>query len=160
MRFYLRRGTLRRDADFSVKLYASCSFLPYLVLTRIRALIGSTSTRMRRSACSPYVSPFLSSPFFSLSPSTYLLNVLTEYPNGAYMQWGLYAGLSVEVAVDLIVAISQCFILRGFETGIRKCVICFACSFACGADVSVSCLRPRFYWGFLDYAGRTMRSGC
>ena len=38
------------------------------------------------------------------------------------MQWGLYAGLSVEVAADLIVAISQCILLRGFETGIRRCV--------------------------------------
>ncbi|KAI0707453.1 hypothetical protein C8T65DRAFT_651035 [Cerioporus squamosus] len=34
--------------------------------------------------------------------------------------WGLYAGLSTEVVVDLIVALSQCILLRAFETGIRS----------------------------------------
>ncbi|PIL32420.1 hypothetical protein GSI_05122 [Ganoderma sinense ZZ0214-1] len=34
--------------------------------------------------------------------------------------WGLYAGLSVEAAVDLVVAIAQVILLRKFETGIRS----------------------------------------
>ncbi|RPD52626.1 hypothetical protein L227DRAFT_617661 [Lentinus tigrinus ALCF2SS1-6] len=45
---------------------------------------------------------------------------LQSYADISHISWGLYAGLSVEVAVDLIVAISQCVLLRGFETGIRS----------------------------------------
>lgn len=37
-------------------------------------------------------------------------------------QWSLYLGLSVEATVDLIVAVAQCLLLKGFETGIRRCV--------------------------------------
>ena len=36
------------------------------------------------------------------------------------VQWGLYAGLAAESAVDLIVAVSQCLLLRKFQTGIRR----------------------------------------
>lgn len=35
-------------------------------------------------------------------------------------QWSLYAGLSIEAAVDLIVAIAQVLLLRRMETGIRR----------------------------------------
>ncbi|KAI0740021.1 hypothetical protein C8Q76DRAFT_184168 [Earliella scabrosa] len=44
---------------------------------------------------------------------------ITSYTHISRFSWGLYAGLSVEAAVDLIVAIAQCLLLRGFETGIR-----------------------------------------
>ena len=36
------------------------------------------------------------------------------------VQWSLYAGLSIEAAVDLIVAIAQVLLLRRMETGIRR----------------------------------------
>ena len=36
-------------------------------------------------------------------------------------QWGLYTGLSVEAAVDLIIAITQVLLLRRLETGIPRC---------------------------------------
>ncbi|RDX50605.1 hypothetical protein OH76DRAFT_1402209 [Lentinus brumalis] len=45
---------------------------------------------------------------------------LVSYTHIGSLSWGLYAGLSVEVVVDLIVAISQCILLRAYVTGIRS----------------------------------------
>ncbi|KAI0808327.1 hypothetical protein C8Q74DRAFT_1363717 [Fomes fomentarius] len=58
---------------------------------------------------------FIDGTYFSVK----LLHI-DSYAKISLFSWGLYAGLSVEVAADLIVAISQCLILHGFETGIRK----------------------------------------
>ncbi len=65
------------------------------------------------SACFLYVSA-------TPRPCTYLVPIadLTLL----ITQWSLYLGLSVEATVDLIVAVAQCLLLKGFETGIRRCV--------------------------------------
>ncbi|KAH9850485.1 hypothetical protein C2E23DRAFT_312878 [Lenzites betulinus] len=42
------------------------------------------------------------------------------YSDISAFSWSLYLGLSVEATVDLIVAITQCLLLKGFETGIRR----------------------------------------
>ncbi|KAH9938825.1 uncharacterized protein BXZ73DRAFT_99886 [Epithele typhae] len=45
---------------------------------------------------------------------------LDSYAQISKFSWGLYAGLSVEVAVDLIVAATQVLLLQSYRTGIRN----------------------------------------
>ncbi|KAI0739972.1 hypothetical protein C8Q80DRAFT_1274982 [Daedaleopsis nitida] len=64
--------------------------------------------------------------------------------------WGLYAGLSVEAAVDLVVAIAQCVVLRRYETGIRSINTGMLTSIcAIGALVSYAVVPEKFiYFAF------------
>ena len=59
---------------------------------------------------------------FSVCPSSPppFLQLVRAHILDTCTQWGLYAGLAAESAVDLIVAVSQCLLLRKFQTGIRR----------------------------------------
>ncbi|TBU53324.1 hypothetical protein BD310DRAFT_161158 [Dichomitus squalens] len=60
---------------------------------------------------------------FILLDAAYFAAKLWNAHSYAHIQdfsWALYTGLAAESAVDLIVAISQCVLLRKFETGIRS----------------------------------------
>ncbi|KAI0764197.1 hypothetical protein BD413DRAFT_578231 [Trametes elegans] len=60
---------------------------------------------------------------FILVDATYFAGKLYSIPlysDISHFSWSLYLGLSVEAACDLIVAITQCMLLRRFETGIRR----------------------------------------
>ncbi|KAL1938051.1 hypothetical protein VTO73DRAFT_12062 [Trametes versicolor] len=60
---------------------------------------------------------------FILVDATYFavkLYRIPLYSDISLFSWSLYLGLSVEATVDLIVAVAQCLLLKGFETGIRR----------------------------------------
>ncbi|KAJ8462774.1 hypothetical protein ONZ51_g10688 [Trametes cubensis] len=45
---------------------------------------------------------------------------IPSYTGISKFSWSLYVGLSVEVAVDVTIAVTQCLLLRRFETGIQR----------------------------------------
>ncbi|KAI0739967.1 hypothetical protein C8Q80DRAFT_1201524 [Daedaleopsis nitida] len=60
---------------------------------------------------------------FILVDATYFsveLYGYATYTEISKVSWGLYAGLSVEAAVDFIITIAQCILLHRYETGIRS----------------------------------------
>ncbi|KAI0631839.1 hypothetical protein C8Q77DRAFT_1129421 [Trametes polyzona] len=58
---------------------------------------------------------FVDATYFSIE-----LYSIPLYSDINRFSWSLYLGLSVEATVDLIVAVAQCVLLKGFETGIRR----------------------------------------
>ncbi|KAI8976296.1 hypothetical protein BD414DRAFT_524569 [Trametes punicea] len=88
----------------------------------VRCIFGYRLWRLSdRNWLFPSVIAFLS--VFIFVDAAYFAAKLYSIPLYSHVNeisWSLYLGLSVEATVDLIVAITQCLLLRRLETGIQR----------------------------------------